>query len=54
MSTNHDNHQPPIITITCPACGHAMTVADNGWTAIMCTGCGGVIEHTDVNGGGQR
>jgi len=35
MTTNHDNHQQPIITI-------------------MCTGCGGVIERSGVNGGGQR
>ena len=40
---NHDNDQTPIIKITCHACGHFMTVLDNGWSAIMCQRC-----HVDV------
>jgi hypothetical protein len=27
------------ITVICKGCGRSTTVADNGWTAILCGGC---------------
>jgi ribosomal protein S27E len=34
---------PGILELTCPGCGHFMTVRDNGWAAIACLSCKGTI-----------
>ena len=37
----------PIIAVDCCDCGARHTVADNGWTALRCEGCGRTIERWD-------
>ncbi|MAH51741.1 hypothetical protein CMI37_38345 [Candidatus Pacearchaeota archaeon] len=34
-----------IVTVTCPDCGKARTVAWAGWSAIICGGCGAELKR---------
>ena len=34
-----------IVTVTCPDCGKARTVAWAGWSAILCGGCGAELKR---------
>lgn len=38
---------PDDITVDCCDCGARHRVADNGWTALRCEGCGRTIERWD-------
>tara|TARA_R100000808_G_scaffold5300_1_gene16213 strand:+ start:2485 stop:2898 length:414 start_codon:yes stop_codon:yes gene_type:complete len=35
----------PAIHVDCPDCGDMHTLADNGWSAVLCTGCGEEIPY---------
>lgn len=36
-----------IISVSCKNCGHVHSVANNGWSAIVCLACKEVIQFSD-------